>query len=131
MRLALATPPLPICTIKEDNCSYCIRHAFTLVYPTTSEVAVTGIEHLIDYSFARRFLKHYFCGNCGTATHFKVIGPPKEVQDRWSDEVREKNRKNFDLLPVNLHVLDRVEWEELKVERDTQEASRPPLYKID
>lgn len=60
-----------------------------------------------------------------------MIGPPKEVQDRWSDEVREKNRKNFDLLPVNLHVLDRVEWEELKVERDTQEASRPPLYKID
>lgn len=131
VRLALMSSPLPTVTIKEDNCSICIRHGSVFVYPSISQVSITGTEHLSTYSFGRKFAEHCFCSHCGTATHIKILGPPKEIQNRWSDEVRERNKKNFDMMPITLRILDGVEWSALKVERDTDEASKPPLYTVD
>lgn len=63
-------------------------------------------------------MAHHFCNICGTGTHSRVLGPPKHIQDNWSSEIRAENAKNFDVLPVNLRILEGVEWDELKVKRD-------------
>lgn len=50
----------------------------------------------------------------------KIHGPPKAVFDRLPEARRNALRGNFEILPVRVRLLDRVEWEELKVERSDE-----------
>jgi hypothetical protein len=102
-----------------------------LIYPTTSQVSITGADNTTGYSFGRKFTKHHFCNKCGVPVYLSILGPPKEIQDRWSDEARARMAPKFDLLPVNVKLLQGVEWDQLKVIREFDGKDTPPLYKVD
>jgi hypothetical protein len=67
------------------------------------------------YQFARKFLEHKFCSICGVSTNIKVIGPPQEMVSKMSDAGREHARKMTEIMPVNIRVLDGVEWDEVNI----------------
>lgn len=75
-------------------------------------------------------MEHVFCSRCGVVTHSHVLGPPKEIQARWSEEVRQKNAKNFDMVPLNLRVFEGVEWNDLKITIEDS-IGDPPVYTVD
>lgn len=49
-----------------------------------------------------------------------VYGPPKEIVDKLPEAKREFVRKNLQIQPVNIRVLEGVEWEDLKIERSDE-----------
>jgi hypothetical protein len=51
-----------------------------------------------------------------------IHGPPKEVMESWPEARKELVRKNCELLPVNLKVLNDVEWKDLKITRTNEGA---------
>ena len=63
---------------------------------------------------------HPFCTTCGVHVYMNVYGPPKSVIDRLPEERREMIRKNLDLKPVNIRVLEGIELEHLNIERSEE-----------
>lgn len=52
----------------------------------------------------------------------RIHGPPKEIVDTWPEARKELIKKNVNLFPVNLRVMNDVEWDELKIERSKEGA---------
>lgn len=91
-----------------------------LIYPHKSHIAFSGTENLTEYSFGSRIASHNFCKHCGVPVSITLHAPPKEVWDSFSDEVKAALENKKDLVPVRIALLEGVEWEQLKVDRQDQ-----------
>ncbi|PWY79685.1 hypothetical protein BO70DRAFT_429881 [Aspergillus heteromorphus CBS 117.55] len=118
--LTVTTPPFPHTPVKEDNCSICQRNANTCIYPTTPQVLITGTENATEYLFGRKFTGHRFCARCGVQVYMHLHGPPKALVVKLPAEKQEMIRRNLEIVPVRVNVLDGVEWGEVKVERSDE-----------
>lgn len=82
------------------------QNAWIGAYPSRAQVALCGTENTQDYRFGRRFMGHPFCRTCGVHVHMAVYGPPQHVIDRLPEERQAMVRRNLDMAPVNVRVLD-------------------------
>ncbi|KAK1992169.1 glutathione-dependent formaldehyde-activating enzyme [Colletotrichum falcatum] len=115
VQIAISTKPLWDVEIKEDNCSICSRNGFIGVYPHQSEVTLTGKDKTRDYKFGRGFNGSPFCQTCGVHCFGNLYGPPKEIVARLPESRQEFVRKQLEIQPVNIRVLDDVEWERIDI----------------
>ena len=132
--LAVRTKALSQVEVRECDCTICTtvrrthlhedealltsyQNAYVLFYPNISKLGISEAKPgvMSTYQFARKFLEHKFCSVCGVSTHIKTIGPPKEIVDKMSEVALEHRRKMLEISPVNLRVLNDVEWNELKI----------------
>jgi hypothetical protein len=93
-----------------------------MAYPTIQQVTIVGEENTTSYQYGRKFCAHHFCKTCGVPLYMRIHGPPKEVMESWPEARKELVRKNCELLPVNLKVLNDVEWKDLKISRTDEGA---------
>ncbi|TKW55792.1 hypothetical protein CTA1_4255 [Colletotrichum tanaceti] len=117
--------PLDGIEIKEDNCSICVRHAvnpkpnfqngFIGVYPHRSLVTLAGKDQTQDYKFGRGFNGSPFCRICGVHCFGNLYGPPAEVVGRLPEATQEFVRKQLEIQPINIRVLDGVEWDKIDI----------------
>ncbi|KAK2030022.1 glutathione-dependent formaldehyde-activating enzyme [Colletotrichum zoysiae] len=115
VRIAVTTKPLFDVEIKEDNCSICSRNGFIGVYPHQSEVTLDGKDQTRDYKFGRGFNGSPFCRTCGVHCFGNLYGPPKEVIARLPEAKQEFVRKQLETQPLNIRVLDGVEWDRINI----------------
>ncbi|PYI35840.1 hypothetical protein BP00DRAFT_442251 [Aspergillus indologenus CBS 114.80] len=121
IQITVTSPPLRHVQVKEDNCSICQRNANVCIYPSKSAVAIQDPRNqLREYRFGRQFTGHRFCGVCGVQLYMHLHGPPAAVVARLSPEKQELVRRNLDVVPVRVPVLDGVEWEAIRVEREDE-----------
>jgi hypothetical protein len=80
-------------------------------------VRIFGSGEAQDYRYGQRFVGFPFCKVCGVHVYLSVYGPPKTFVDRLSEDKKEFVRRNLDLVPVNIRVLDDVDFRGLKIER--------------
>ena len=58
------------------NCSYCRRSGNMLAFTTLENFHLTTPQKDIStYLFGKQVISHFFCGNCGIATHGSGVGP--------------------------------------------------------
>ncbi|WPG99105.1 Mss4-like protein [Acrodontium crateriforme] len=120
VRVALKSLPLDRIEVKEDNCSICRRNANICVYPTDSNIAITGVENTTEYLFGRKFTGHRFCKTCGVPVYMKIYGPPKHIWERLPYDTQERLRPNLALVPLRVAILDNVDISSLSVERNDE-----------
>lgn len=70
-----------------------------------------------DYRFGRQFMGHPFCKACGVHVYMHVYGPPQHVVDRLPDDKKTLVRKNLDVAPINIRILDKIRVGALAVAR--------------
>lgn len=82
---------------------------------------ITGQEHTRDYRYGRKYAGFPFCTTCGINVYNNLYGPPQQVLDQFPGDVRERSmqkvRKNLNLQPINVRVLDGVDRTSLLVKR--------------
>jgi hypothetical protein len=87
-----------------------------MFYPKPENVRVVesrpGI--LATYQFASKRVEHKFCSICGVTTHIVPVRPPKDVLDDMSDIEREITSKLLQVMPINIRVLNNVNWQDVK-----------------
>ncbi|KAH7107469.1 Mss4-like protein [Auriculariales sp. MPI-PUGE-AT-0066] len=122
LTLALRSKPLPDVAVKECNCTICTKDSYILAYPNKDQVSLAvSSDHpdgLKEYMFGPHTLAHQFCGICGVPIAIRVVGPPKAAIDGMSEAGKAIVEKKLQIRPINLHVLDGVEWDSLKITRD-------------
>jgi hypothetical protein len=91
-----------------------------LIYPDKSQVTTTGREKTTDYRFGRMFNGTPFCQTCGVLCFQNLYGPPKEVIDRLPEAKQEFVAKQLRIQPLNIRVLDGVEWGLIKVKKEDE-----------
>lgn len=70
-----------------------------------------------EYQYGRKFMGFPFCSTCGVHVYMVVYGPPQQVVDRLPEDKKEFVRKNLDLQPVNVRVLNGVDLGTLDIKR--------------
>jgi hypothetical protein len=88
-----------------------------LIYPSISQVTIVDAKNTTSYQFGRKLVEHHFCKTCGVPLYMTVVGPPKEALDSWSEERKEMVKKKSGLCPINIRVLNDVEWDNLAIEK--------------
>ncbi|CCF33092.1 hypothetical protein CH063_05349 [Colletotrichum higginsianum] len=115
VQVALKSKPLNDIEIKEDNCSICVRNGFIGVYPHQSLVTLVGKDQTQDYKFGRGFNGSPFCRICGVHCFGNLYGPPEEVLARLPEAKQDFVRKQLEVQPLNIRVLDGVEWDRVDI----------------
>ncbi|KAI8211283.1 Centromere protein V [Colletotrichum sp. SAR 10_66] len=115
VQLALRSKPLAEVEIKEDNCSICIRNGAIGVYPHQSQVTIVGKDRTQEYQYGRKFNGAPFCKTCGVHCFGNLYGPPQSIVDRLPEAKKEFVRKQLEIQPLNVRVLNEVDWEELDI----------------
>ncbi|OLN87507.1 hypothetical protein CCHL11_06156 [Colletotrichum chlorophyti] len=115
VQVALRTKPLSEVEVKEDNCSICIRTGTIGVYPHKSQVSLVGKDKTQEYQFGRKFNGSPFCRACGVHCFGNLYGPPKDLIARLPKAKQEFVRKQLEIQPLNIRVLDDVEWDEIDI----------------
>ncbi|OHF02895.1 glutathione-dependent formaldehyde-activating enzyme [Colletotrichum orchidophilum] len=116
VQIALKTKSLSEVQIKEDNCSICVRNGFIGVYPHQSHVSIVGKDQTQDYQFGRKFNGSPFCRTCGVHCFGNLYGPPKEIIARLPEAKQEFVRKQLEVQPLNVRVLEGFEWGTVDIE---------------
>lgn len=98
-----------------------------MAYLAPAQVTIVGEENTKGYKFGGKYATHYFCKTCGIPLYMRIHPPSKELIGT-PPEARQTVMENFNLIPINLKVLNDVEWEGLKVERSQQ---GPVGYTVD
>ncbi|KAH8597217.1 Mss4-like protein, partial [Bisporella sp. PMI_857] len=99
--------------IQECDCSICARNGTILIYLHPSQVSITDEEKLALYSFGRKFQTHNFCATCGVAIWLAKLDIGEE---RWKEEhPNVPYERHLTSRPLNLRLLDGVEWKEIEV----------------
>jgi hypothetical protein len=93
-------------------------------------VHVASPSELKVYQFGRKFLEQCFCGICAVPVFTRVLGPPPEIVEKMPEKARAHRDQMVQLNPVNLHILDGVEWDEVKVNK-VQGKDSEPKYVVD
>lgn len=73
-----------------------------------------------DYPYGRGFNGAPFCATCGEFVFGRLYGPPADVVSKLSPERQEFVRKQLRIVPVNLRVLNGIDWSELNIERSDE-----------
>ncbi|KDN64894.1 putative glutathione-dependent formaldehyde-activating enzyme, partial [Colletotrichum sublineola] len=115
VQITVKTKPLSDVEIKEDNCSICSRNGFIGVYPHQSEVTLVGKDQTRDYKFGRGFNGSPFCRTCGVHCFGNLYGPPKEIVVRLPEARQEFVRRQLEIQPLNVRVLEGVEWDRINI----------------
>ncbi|TDZ37316.1 hypothetical protein C8035_v006979 [Colletotrichum spinosum] len=115
IQVAVRSKPLSDVEIKEDNCSICIRNGTVGLYPHQSQVTIAGGENTRDYAFGRKFNGAPFCQTCGVHCFGNLYGPPKEIVAKLPEAKQEFVRKQLEVQPLNIRVLDKVDWAEMDI----------------
>ncbi|KAF0331916.1 glutathione-dependent formaldehyde-activating gfa [Colletotrichum asianum] len=115
VQLALRSKPLAEVEVKEDNCSICVRNGAIGVYPHQSQVTIIGKDSTREYQFGRKFNGAPFCKICGVHCFGNLYGPPQSIVDRLPEAKKEFVRKQLEIQPLNVRVLNEVDWEELDI----------------
>lgn len=63
---------------------------------------------------------HNFCKKCGVQVFITLCSPPKGVWDSFSDEIKTALLSKKDSVPLRIALLEGVEWDELKIDREDQ-----------
>ncbi|KAJ0309427.1 hypothetical protein COL5a_001598 [Colletotrichum fioriniae] len=116
VQIALKSKPLSEVQIKEDNCSICVRNGFIGVYPHQSQVSIVGKDQALDYQFGRKFNGSPFCRTCGVHCFGNLYGPPKELVAKLPEAKQEFVRKQLEVQPLNVRVLEGLEWDSVNIE---------------
>lgn len=83
-------------------------------------MAITGRENTTDYRYGQKFSGAPFCKTCGVHCFKNLYGPPQEVVDRLPESKREFVLRQLRIQPVNLRVLEGVEWDKITVKREDE-----------
>ncbi|CAH0028271.1 unnamed protein product [Clonostachys rhizophaga] len=113
----------------ECNCSTCIRHGGTTIWPHKDQVVIQGTEHLSTY--ASGMLKAWekaFCSQCGVFVVRRPLPIPDEVSVHIPAAVREWTVDAQHLLPLNLKLLNGVDISQLKITHIDGYDVIPPPY---
>ncbi|CAG9956878.1 unnamed protein product [Clonostachys rosea f. rosea IK726] len=113
----------------ECNCSTCIRHGGTTIWPHKDQVVIQGSEHLSTY--ASGMLKAWekaFCSQCGVFVVRRPLPIPDEVAVHIPAAAREWTVDAQHLLPLNLKLLDGVDISQLKITHIDGYDVIPPPY---
>ena len=81
-------------------------------------MSTTNGENTGTYATGRKWSGNAACKTCGVHLYGNLWGPPKEFLEALSEEKKEFVRGVMDVKPVNIRVLDGVEWDQLKIVRD-------------
>lgn len=87
-----------------------------MTYPDASNVTIVGEDNTTGYQFGRKFVTHHFCKTCGVPMYMRFQGPPKEVLETMPEDRQNEIKKRTNMVPVNLRVLEGVDWDELNIE---------------
>ena len=79
-----------------------------LTYPKRPQVQVFGTEHLGRYQFGHNVNR--FCKVCGVSVDMDIVGPPEQITTDWTGKKREFLDSALQMHPVNIRLLDGVEW---------------------
>ncbi|TQN67268.1 Centromere protein V [Colletotrichum shisoi] len=119
VQVTLKSRPLKDIEIKEDNCSICVRanfqNGFIGVYPHQSLVTLVGKDQTQDYKFGRGFNGSPFCRICGVHCFGNLYGPPTEVVVRLPEATQAFVRKQLEIQPIKIRVLDGVDWDKIDI----------------
>lgn len=75
----------------------------------------------------RKFQQHKFCSICGVSVHIGKKGLPEEAAN-WPDTIQTIWPE---ILPVNLRILDGVDWDQVVVKRSCKAEEIEPKYVVD
>jgi hypothetical protein len=101
-----------------------LKNAYTILELSPSQVSIFGVENTTSYEFGTEFQEHHFCNTCGVSIYIRVKEENDDGFETWPQERKQKVRENRGKVPINIRILNDVEWEELKIERidDGQEG---------
>lgn len=117
---AVRTPPLSQVSVREDNCSICVRRAATSIYPTRDKLVIVGEDRTTMYGFGRAYNRTPFCATCGVACYVVLVGPPREIYDGLPAERRAAVERMRWIRPLYVRAMEGVEWDEITVERSDE-----------
>ena len=138
VKVAVRTKPLPEADVRECNCSICMRvslffwfdqcslntysffavsaaesdlrcqHGRILCYPQLQQVQVFGKENISSYQYG--YNRNRFCKTCGVPVDIEILVRPAELTQTWTPETLEFFEKATRMHPVNVRILNGVEW---------------------
>ena len=111
-----------------------LQNANLLIYPENTHIAIHGSEHLTGYVFGQRTYEHRFCSICGVSVCIKPLDPGEEITKDWPSERRKELMETLKTTTINIRILQGVDVrdvKEVKIERDNEMSSVPPLYTVD
>ncbi|KAH8820097.1 hypothetical protein F5884DRAFT_658441 [Xylogone sp. PMI_703] len=100
--------------VMECDCSICMRNGSTRCYPLRMQYSVSDpTSALVGYAFGPKNGDHKFCKHCGVPIYIGRLKSmvPQDVFDSWPPE---KQYRWDNQVPVNLRVLEGVEWDALE-----------------
>ncbi|OTB08104.1 hypothetical protein M426DRAFT_19254 [Hypoxylon sp. CI-4A] len=130
IKVAFKTKPLDKNSpekMAECNCSICMKHAPTWVYPKKDQVVVEGRENFSRYYFNTKLFGKTFCKTCGIAVDNEPVPLTEEEVAKLPDQVRVFFNGAQSLHPFNLRLLNGVNVKDLNAIR-SDGYNRPPLY---
>lgn len=126
VKVAMQATPLPLVSVNECNCSQCWRHACVFAYPSDMEpqacVLVQGARNLTAFSgWPRRpgGDGFRFCKHCGLwlFVSMSLTGDDNAMQVAEMNDNADTVWTELSIAAINLHVLEKVPWPELKVNK--------------
>ncbi|KFY14824.1 hypothetical protein V492_02390 [Pseudogymnoascus sp. VKM F-4246] len=109
--------------IQECNCSICMRNGTIFIYPLRSQVSISDPSNSLKaYMMGRKFQQHKFCSACGVSVHIGKEKLPEEAA-KWPDTTQSIW---LEILPLNLRILDGVNWDQIVVKRSCKAAEIEP-----
>ncbi|CAP94086.1 hypothetical protein E8E15_004381 [Penicillium rubens] len=104
------SPPLHEYPTNTCNCSICTKNGYLLVYPLTKNFTIErGEDVLKDYRFAKRMVRHQFCGECGSSCFIRP--PPEGIEGAPPiTAVNVRLLQDFDVEKLILNKVDGRSW---------------------
>jgi hypothetical protein len=101
------------------------------VYPSKSQVLLSGQENTQDYSFGRKFNGFPFCKTCGIHVYQNLYGPPKSVVEAMPESRRQAVQKMLDMQPINVRVLDGFDLDRCEIKREDEGTNGYEIEALD
>ncbi|OBT75832.1 hypothetical protein VF21_05529 [Pseudogymnoascus sp. 05NY08] len=96
-------------------------------YPLRPQVSILDPGNSLKaYMMGRKFQQHKFCSVCGVSIHIGKEGLPEEAA-KWPDTIQSLWPE---ILPVNLRILDGVDWDQIVVKRGCKAEEIEPKYVV-
>ncbi|KFY01241.1 hypothetical protein O988_02852 [Pseudogymnoascus sp. VKM F-3808] len=111
--------------VQECSCSICMRNGTIFIYPFRPQVSISDPSNSLKvYMMGRKFQQHKFCSVCGVSMFIDKEKFPEDAA-KWPDTVRSIW---LDIVPVNLRILDDVDWDQLVVRKSDMAGKIEPKH---
>jgi hypothetical protein len=105
-----------------------LQNGTIFFYPLRPQVSISDpTNSLTAYMMGRKFQQHKFCSICGVSVHIGKEGLPEEAAN-WPDTIQSIWPE---IVPVNLRILDGVNWDQIVVKRSCKAEEIEPKYVVD